>query len=197
MCRNSEAYRPNKDPTKKMDVGINDLTMLCVSVFHGDRFFQTFKKMHDAALEQHSDVTTFLYNHPQLPTRQEIHMVLRLWAGDISRPKKRKVSSTTQYDRAKGLIENPVTLYACRLLCLERSWDSVMYECDSRLERAESSHHWDEEGRQRRIDVWESRYDAMSSCDDSLFAFADSILKGDIDAFVVANNEGFPELDCM
>lgn len=180
-----------------MDMGINDLTMLCVSVFHGDRFFQTFKKMHDAALKQHSDGTTFLYNSAQLPTRQEIQMVLRLWAGEISRPKKRKVSSTTQYDRAKRLAENPVTLYACRLLCLERSWNSVMNECDLRLERAETSHHWYEEGRHHRVQVWESRYDAMVVCDDSLFAFADSILKGDIQAFVVANDEGFPELDCM
>tara|TARA_X000000950_G_scaffold277742_1_gene367599 strand:- start:281 stop:829 length:549 start_codon:yes stop_codon:yes gene_type:complete len=166
----------------------------------GDRFFSTFKKMHDALLKASSDGPFRLregnLGHTTRVDQEEIMLVLRFWSGELVRPKKRR-NRQTLYDRVQDLLSDPLVHNAIRAVCLELAWDWVQTECGTRLANAEESTHWDQDSNEERAAMWGSRHDAMSALADGMLSrIAEDALDGNLNKFAEALKEGFEELDC-
>lgn len=174
----------------------NALTLKAIKTFQksGDRFFTAYKKMHDALVRVDAsalDETKIDLAH------DELLLVLRLWAGELQRPKKRSKKKSL-YECAIDLTASPLVLAACHAVCLELAWDWVQTECGNRLSLAEESEHWDEDANAERVYRWANRHDNMSNVQGQcLSALADNVLKtGDLIKFKEGLAEGIEELEC-
>lgn len=165
----------------------------------GPLFFKSYKNMHGALLN--TDVPALIAIDETCTkthvSDEELLLVLRLWAGELQRPKKRKAQKTL-YERATDLTTNQLVLAACRAVCLELAWDRVQTECGNRLTRAEESEYWDDASNAERATTWGARHDAMMQVQGLQLAAAAQIVldRGDLAEFQQALADGFEELDC-
>ena len=177
-----------------------------VFIRSGDRFFTVFRKMLGRLFD--TDATALASSPcargnaddadavgaPPALAADDLHLVLRLWAGDLQRPKKR--GRPTLYTQAQRLVDDPLVLAMCRAVCLHLAWTSVMEECCERQGYAEESSWWNEDDNALRIEMWEARGATMSTYEDSLDAMATAVESGSINDFLEALESFNEELDC-
>ena len=90
--------------------------------------------MHDKLLKTHPDELVppspadAPVPAPRIPSENEIDLVLRLWAGELQRPKKR--GRPTLYTKAQALVEDPLVLAVCRAVCLHLALVPVIGRSD-------------------------------------------------------------------
>lgn len=133
----------------------------------GDHFFNEFKKMHDQLCMQTVSMLKERYSDTDHIRADEILLVLRLWAGEIKKPKGNKRKRSSLYQDAMDIsMKSSIAMSACKAVCLGLAWNWVMDECEKRASLAAKSTHWDEEANMERYNMWEGRIEAMSYTDD-------------------------------
>lgn len=179
---------------------------LCPKIFSssGDLFFARFHGMHQKLLNT-AAVVGLAPSNPEAdahtvpaPTTDQVDLVLRLWAGELKAPIKRKRgrSSTSLYTQAQLLVKNPLLVAMVRAVCLHHGWSSVQEECGRRQGIAEESEHWDQDENDRRIAMWESRDNTLHTYEGSLDDLADAVNAQDTETFLEALENFSEELDC-
>ena len=133
----------------------------------GDRFFNEFQKMHYQLCIQPVSMLKELYLDTDHIREDEILLVLRLWAGEIKKPKGNKRKRSSLYQDAMDIsLKSSIAMTACKAVCLSLASNWVMDECEKRASLAAASTHWDEEANMERCNMWEGRIEAMSYTDD-------------------------------
>ena len=166
----------------------------------GDLFFNEFQKMHyqlcttsDSMLKEHYSDTDHI-------REDEILLVLRLWAGEIKKPKGNKRKRSSLYQDAMDIsMKSSIAMTACKAVCLCLAWRWVMDECEKRASLAAASTHWDEEANMERCNLWTGRIEAMSYTDD-IDRLADIVLdepENNLALFLADfEQHGVPDLEC-
>ena len=188
------------DLTGEIENWGEDLRPLSLAVFKnsGDRFYMRFKKMHDelikTSLEPFDEdlVEEFTSSHDM---EEKIRLVLRYWAGQITRPKKRRRNSTTLYSQAMALLSNPFIVLVCSILCMEQAWDWVQTEAGNRACKAEESEYWNTVSNDDRAFMWAQREGAMSTNEGQLSEMSILIIEKKFDELMDALEDGVAELE--
>ena len=122
----------------------------------GDLFFNEFQKMHYQLCIQSVSTLKEHYSDTDHIREDEILLVLRLWAGEIKKPKGNKRKRSSLYQDAIDIsLKSSVAMTACKAVCLCLAWNWVMDECEKRASLAVASTHWDEEANMERCNLWD------------------------------------------
>lgn len=199
--------------TRVNGMTITDLAALAGQAYHGDRFFQNFYARHCALLSVDSNA---LRARGGAVARADVVLVLRLWAGQLNKPTKKKRTSIgmpkrgiaktpgalasekklTLYDQALRALADPLTLNVSQAVSVALAWDHVLNECGKRLMNAEESEHWNEDANAERAARWGSRHDALSAHQSGAIVALLDHIEGEEWSDFIESVAGLEELDC-
>ena len=158
---------------------------LSKQIYHnsGKRAYDTFKKRVLQILKLASEIENMELFGEQgdALTSDEFTMALRLIAGELKKPTKRKPNE--EWEQANMILDNKKKNFQVMVLMVYHQLDTAVEDAEERKEAAENTEHWNEDALQERIDMWEQRLASLEdlSSNDGLENAVEYIINGNFE----------------
>jgi hypothetical protein len=167
-----------------------DLTLLAQKTVKnsGNRFFLAVLKhttsfLEDLVADPSLDADDFEAAE-DVCTSDNLILLARHFAGEIQKPKKRKRSIETNWDKVQTILSNKAARIILTSIFLVTYLEVAMEECEDRVVKAEESEHWaNDYDEVDRVELWQTRQEAIDQVKSSWEEAADAAKTMDWEAF--------------